>query len=540
VSALGLLDRLTRDRIPSRLWRRDPAVFLASDAPAGQQTSIRERLGWLDSPGLYARHREPLTRFARDTAADGLTEVVLLGMGGSSLCAEVLRDVAAPRSQRSLVVLDTTDERSIRRVTERLQPARTLFLVASKSGSTVEVTSLERHFWSVMKTLAADDPGRHFTAITDPETPLVSLAAARGYRETFVNPPDIGGRYSALSLFGLVPATLLGVDLEILTESAGRMAASTQSDWDNPSLALGAFMAAHAASGRDKLTLLLAPELDPLGPWIEQLVAESTGKNGRGVLPTVGEMPGPADEYGADRAFVAVLSPESQTTRSQAAALGAAGHPVFIVETSAEALGGELFRWMFATAVAGAALGVNPFDEPNVREAKTRTANQLALYERQGAFRLDPPFTEGREYSRREHHRSSEETPGLPAPYVAILDYLPPDPRRTELVGRLRSALRRRARLATTYGVGPRYLHSTGQFHKGGPNTGVFLLFTAADATATPVPGAGYTFSTLKQAQALGDFEALAAADREVVHYHFDDPAIDPVQAFERVLQSFR
>jgi hypothetical protein len=330
------------------------------------------------------------------------------------------------------------------------------------------------------------------------------------------------------------------VDLETLTDSAGRMSDSTQSDWDNPSLALGAFMAAHASSGRDKLTLLLAPEFEPLGPWIEQLVAESTGKNGTGVLPIVGELPGPADEYGADRAFVAVLTPGAQPTRAHAGALQAAGHPVFIVESSTEALGGEFFRWMFATAVAGAALGVNPFDEPNVRDAKTRTANQLAAVERQGAFTLDPPFTDGSEYSRREHHRSEDVPPARPARYVAILDYLPPDPRRAELVSRLRSALRRRARLATTYGVGPRYLHSTGQFHKGGPNTGMFLLFTAADATATPVPGAGYTFSTLKHAQALGDFEALVAADREVVHYHFDDPTIDPVQAFERVLQGFR
>jgi hypothetical protein len=434
----------------------------------------------------------------------------------------VLRDVAAPRSQRSLVVLDTTDERSIRRVTERLQPARTLFLVASKSGSTVEVTSLERHFWSVMKTLAADDPGRHFTAITDPETPLASLAATRGYRETFVNPPDIGGRYSALSLFGLVPATLLGVDLEILTESAGRMAASAQSDWDNPSLALGAFMAAHAASGRDKLTLLLAPELDPLGPWIEQLVAESTGKNGRGVLPTVGEMPGPADEYGADRAFVAVLSPESQTTRSQAAALGAAGHPVFIVETSAEALGGELFRWMFATAVAGAALGVNPFDEPNVREAKTRTQRQLDARRRMGRFVLDAALEPGPGFSWRIHLPTGVTSSGA-GRYIAILDYLPSAPAARAAVEACRAAMRADGTSAMTHGVGPRYLHSTGQYHKGGPNTGLFLLLTGDDPTETPVPGTDYTFGALKHAQALGDFEALAAAGRQVLHYHVHD-----------------
>ena len=536
---LGLLDRLTRERLASRIWARDATTFLPADVADEEHAAIRNRLGWLDSPRLGEQHHDALVAFARDAAQDKLTDIVLLGMGGSSLCAEVLRDIAAPHAHGRFVVLDTTDERTIRSVTERLQPGRTLFLVASKSGSTIEVTSLERHFWSVMKTLVPDDPGRHFVAITDPETTLASLAATRGYRRTFVNPADIGGRYSALSLFGLVPAALLGIDVLALAQSAAQMAESCQSDWDNPSLALGAFMAANAMSGRDKLTLLLSPELEPLGPWIEQLVAESTGKDANGVLPIVGEPTAAAHEYGSDRAFVGVLTTGLPLMRGLCDTLEAGGHPVFIVDTSREALGAEFFRWMFATAVAGAALGVNPFDEPNVREAKSRTAEQLAVYERQNAFMLDPPFEKGSGYSRREHHRESE-APKTRGRYVAILDYLPPDPRRAELVTRLRAALRRRAGVATTYGLGPRYLHSTGQFHKGGPNTGTFLLFTGADGTSTPVPGMSYSFNTLKQAQALGDFAALAAADREVVQYHFDDPASDPSQAFERVLQSFR
>ena len=539
MSSLGLLDRLTRDRLASRIWRRDTTAFLQTDASDERHEAIRNRLGWLDSPRLQEQHHSALTAFARDAARDGLSDVVLLGMGGSSLCAEVLRDIAAPRDRtRSFTLLDTTDERTIRSVTERLQPARTLFIVASKSGSTVEVTSLERYFWSVMKTLAPDEPGRHFTAITDPETSLAVQATARGYRHLFINPADIGGRYSALSLFGLVPAALLGIDLVALSNSAAQMAESCQSDWDNPSLGLGAFMAAHAMNGRDKLTLLLSPELEPLGPWIEQLVAESTGKDGTGVLPIVGEPTGAAHEYGPDRAFVAVLTAGVTLMRGLCATLEDAGYPVFIVETNRDALGAEFFRWMFATAVAGAALGVNPFDEPNVREAKVRTAEQLAAYEQQSTFTLDPPFEKGSGYSRREHHR--EQAASRPGGYVAILDYLAPDPRRAELVARLRAALRRRAGVATTYGVGPRYLHSTGQFHKGGPHTGTFLLFTGADATSTPIPGTNYTFSLLKQAQALGDFAALADADREVVQYHFEDPATDPSEAFERVAQSFR
>jgi glucose-6-phosphate isomerase len=544
---LGLLDRLTREKLASRIWGRETTAFLAADSPGERQAAVRDRLGWLDSPQLGEQHHDGLTGFARHAAQDRLTDVVLLGMGGSSLCAEVLRDAGAalrdpgaePHRARSFVVLDTTDERTVRGVTERLQPARTLFLVASKSGSTIEVASLERHFWSVMKTLVPDDPGRHFVAITDPETPLVTLAGTRGYRQTFVNPPDIGGRYSALSLFGLVPAALLGLDLLALTRSAAQMAETCQSDWDNPSLALGAFMAAHAMNGRDKLTLLLSPELEALGPWIEQLVAESTGKDGTGVLPVVGEPTGAAHEYGSDRAFVAVLTSGLPLMRGLCDTLEAGGHPVFIVDTSREALGAEFFRWMFATAVAGAALGVNPFDEPNVREAKARTAEQLAIYEQQQAFTLAPPFEEGSGYSRREHHREAPD-PKTRGRYVAILDYLPPDVRRADFIARLRAALRRRAGVATTYGIGPRYLHSTGQFHKGGPNTGTFLLFTGADATSTAIPGTSYSFSVLKQAQALGDFAALAAADRKVVQYHFDDPASDPTQALERVLQSFR
>jgi len=532
-----LATRLAERGVASGLWSRDPTVF-APGIDVTVAAAIRSRLGWLSAPEDFAGQLSSILAFSADTRRDGLTHAYLLGMGGSSLCAEVLREVAADKPATRLVVLDTTDEREIRHVTESLDPATSLFLVASKSGSTIEVSSLERHFWSVMHERIGSSAGRHFAAITDPGSPLVSLARDRGYRRTFENPADIGGRYSALSLFGLVPAALLGVDLERLLEGAAAMAEACRIDSDeNPGLRLGAFMAAEAALGRDKLTLLLPPPLASLGVWIEQLVAESTGKDGRGVLPVVGEPLGEASEYGGDRAFVLTLTADTGDLDASARTLEAAGHPVFRIASGTTSLGREFFRWEFATAVAGVALGLNPFDEPDVRAAKERTAAQLDVRRRTGSFRIVPPLDRHRGYARREHGEPGRAGPGR---YVAILDYLPTDWRRPTIIERLRGALRRRTKLATTHGVGPRYLHSTGQYHKGGPNTGIFVLLTAADESTTPVPGTDYSFSTLKQAQALGDFDALVAAGRSVIHYHIDDPLAEFSETLERVLQQLR
>ncbi|MFI5177248.1 MAG: glucose-6-phosphate isomerase [Vicinamibacterales bacterium] len=536
-----LLERWVADRVASRIWTRDVSVF----APAGSRPDrvdvVRQRLGWLSVPVSLAPRVADLANFAHDCWDEQIRHVYLLGMGGSSLCAEVLRDVLpAPPHAPRLVLLDTTDERTIREATETLSAAHTLIVAASKSGGTIEVTSLERHFWSVMEGALGDRAGRHFAAITDPGTSLVALAKERGYRETFLNPPDIGGRYSALSLFGLVPGALLKRPMEHLLESGRTMATRCQVDAeDNPGLALGAFIASAAEAGRDKLTLLMPPELSALGAWIEQLVAESTGKEGRGVLPIVGEPIGRPNEYGDDRAFVAIAPAGDSELSGVIERLTLAGHPTFEIEMVPDDLGGEFFRWEFATAVAGSALGINPFDEPNVKDAKMRTQAQLDARRTQGLFRFDPPFERGQGYSRREHQRSGNGEPAT-GRYVAILDYLPHEPQRAEVISRLRGALRRHTRFATTHGIGPRYLHSTGQYHKGGPNTGVFLLFTAVDESVSAVPGTDYTFSALKFAQALGDFEALAATDRHVVHYHIEDPAADYTAALENVLRSYR
>ena len=537
-----LLDELVSDRTASRVFARDVSVFAPAGSPLDRVGSVKHRLDWLAAPDTFAPRAAELANFAHDCRDDQIRTVYLLGMGGSSLCADVLGAIgsAHPHAPR-LIIVDTSDERTIREITEELAPPQTLFLVASKSGTTIELTALEHHFWNAMEETLGDQTSRHFVAITDPGTPLAALAEDHRYRETFLNPTDIGGRYSALSLFGLVPAALTRRPIDTLLESARAMAAACREDAaTNPGLELGAFMASAATVGRDKLTILAAPEFESLGAWIEQLVAESTGKDGCGILPIVGEPVGKAREYGDDRAFVIIAPAQAAELATLGDELMHAGHPVVRIHMTNEALGGELFRWEFATAIAGRALGVNPFDEPNVADAKRRTQAQLDTRRSIGTFRIDPSFERGPGYSRREHARAAGGESRDGRGYVAILDYLPHEPKRAKVIAQLRTALRRRSGLATTYGVGPRYLHSTGQYHKGGPNTGLFLLFTAVDNSVTAVPGTDYTFSALKFAQALGDFDALAAAGRHVVHYHFEDPSADYSAALESALRSYR
>ena len=505
--------------LASRIWLRDTSVFLATGASESTRAAVSQRLGWLDAPVTMPAQVPAIEAIAASLRADGLDEFHLLGMGGSSLCAEVLREVTQATSVR-LTVLDTTDEAAIARATASLTHARSGFIVASKSGSTIEVASLEQHFWQAMSAVRGPTTGRHFLAITDPDTSLGALAAERRYRHTFVNPPDIGGRFSALSLFGLVPAALVGLSPTRLLDAGRAMADTCRIEGpDNPALALGAFMADRAREGRDKLTVLLPPRLAAFGPWIEQLVAESTGKNGRGVLPVVNEPLRSPSEYGSDRAFVLTSLPEAPADDETARALEAGGHPVF--RLVAGDVGGEFFRWEFATAVAGAMLGVNPFDEPNVRDAKERTRLQLDERRRLGRFSVEPPLAYEDGFAWRRHAGAPAAGGGR---YVAVLDYLPADADARAAMAETITAVRAGRPTAVTHGIGPRYLHSTGQYHKGGPNTGVFLLLTADDRTSTPVPDADYTFSALKQAQALGDFEALAAAGRRVIHYHLADP----------------
>ena len=411
-------------------------------------------------------------------------------MGGSSLCAEVFRDVPGrTRDSCRLAVLDTTDERTIRAATESLDPARSLFIVASKSGSTIEVAALERHFFAVMSEQLDGKAGPHFVAITDPGTALETLAIDRRYRDTFINPPDIGGRYSALSLFGLVPAALLGLDIAALGRSAERMAVECQSDAEtNPGLVLGSFMAQHAVEGRDKLTLLLSGDSRRLARGSNNSWPRAPARTAEACCRSSASRPARSKNTEPTARSCRFRRRQTALPVRSCANWNVPGHPVLCIATSPMELGAEFFRWEFATAVAGAALAMNPFDEPNVREAKLRTQAQLDAKTANGLFRLDPPFERGEGYSRREFRPAWQ--PASPRRrYLAMLDYLPADERRASTRQPPARHDSQASGLATTHGVGPRYLHSTGQFHKGGPNSGVFVLLTAADATATPVPG---------------------------------------------------
>jgi glucose-6-phosphate isomerase len=515
--AVLLSERLLEQKVVERIWARDPTVWGAT-AGSAEERSISNRLGWLDVDTTMRPVLERLHHLRDDIHAGHLESVYLVGMGGSSLCAEVLRTVfgSAPGFP-DITVLDTTDERTLMRATERMTPGRTVFLVASKSGGTIEVASMERYFWALMSQWDKQAAGRQFIAVTDPGTGLDRLAHERGYRHVFQNPPDIGGRYSALSLFGLVPATLIGAPLNAIFDGAVAMAEGCrQNNHKNAGLELGAFIAAAALEGRDKLTIALAPALRTLGLWIEQLVAESTGKHGKGTLPVVDERLGDPSDYSADRAFVSVATPSEHHDNGRLDALAAAGHPVLRLSTRIDGLGAEFFRWQFATAVAGAALGINPFDEPNVAEAKEKTAALLAGYAERGSFDESDLKTGA---ALAAEVRSAIDSVAL-RDYLAFLSYLPADDELESVIASIREQLRGRKKVASTFGVGPRYLHSTGQYHKGGPNQAVAFVITAEDETGTAIPETGYSFSVLKRAQALGDVQALKAHGRRVVHIH--------------------
>ena len=531
--AATLAAQLLQDHVVSRIWARDIAVWHATPGSADAR-SIASRLGWLDVAHTMAPQLDRLAAVGAAAREERIEAVYLLGMGGSSLCAEVLRSVyGIADGHPELVVLDTTDERTITAAASRMDPARTWFLVASKSGSTVEVASMERFFWDRMTAALGDATGRHFIAITDPGTALQQLAESRRYREVFVNPPDIGGRFSALSLFGLVPSAIIGAPVgDILAGGRAMADGCRQENHANAGLELGAFIGAAVKNGRDKLTVALSPTLASLGLWIEQLVAESTGKHGTGALPVVDEPLGRPDDYGNDRAFVAVATERDAPDDDRLASLEAAGHPVLRLTTRVDGLGAEFFRWEFATAIAGAALGINPFDEPNVSEAKEKTKALLAAYAKTGALpEPAPAATDGdvSVYSSRFAGASPSDVLAWMirsishGNYLAFLSYLPPGNDIEAAVAEVRSAIRSRTRAASTFGVGPRYLHSTGQYHKGGPDTALALVFTADDETNTAIPGAGYSFSVLKRAQALGDVETLEAHARPTVRVHVKD-----------------
>lgn len=539
------LEALEEHRFVERLWAEDARIWSAN---AEGQALIRNRLGWLRSPTLMRERFAELTEFAEEIRRARYSHVVLLGMGGSSLAPEVFALTFGSRiGCPDLLVLDSTDPADVKKTLTRVDLPRTLFVVASKSGTTLEPLACYKFFRAQLERIAPK-AGEQFVAITDPGTPLAGLAEAERFRRVFLNPPTIGGRYSAISCFGLLPAALIGVDLKRLLERAEAMAstcAGTLAAKENPAVVLGAALGALAKAGRDKVTLVLSPGIRAFGGWVEQLLAESTGKNGRGLVPVDGEPLGAPAVYGTDRCFVVVALAGDTQLDSRLAELRAATHPVFrITLTDALDLGGEFFRWEVATAAAGALLEVNPFDEPHVQEAKDNTAKLLQAY-RSGGGPPDGPAAceaEGISLFTDPGIQPASVAAGLaahlararPGDYLALLAYLPPGDDVSPRLQALRTLLRDRLKIATTVGYGPRYLHSTGQLHKGGPDTGLFIQITWADAEDLAVPGEPYSFGALKRAQALGDLQALRDRGRRVIRLHVNR---SPADALERLTE---
>jgi len=541
---------LEREQFCARLWRKDANLWKAD---AETQKNIRDALGWLHVAENMEANLDGLIRFTSEIKAAGFRHVLDMGMGGSSLAPLAFQhsfDVS--ENGLRLIVLDTTDPDTIRKIEGEVDLSKTLFIVASKSGTTAEPLAFGEYFYAKVKELKGDRAGENFVAITDPDTPLVKTAKHRKFRRTFLNFADIGGRYSALSYFGLLPAALMGVDVGELLVRALRMThacASCVPAHLNPGLSLGAALGELGRQGRNKVTFIVPRSIATLGMWLEQLLAESTGKEGRGILPVSGEPLGDPSVYGDDRLFIYLLL-KSQTEDSLergVAALREAAHPVVTIELNDPLdFGQEFFRWEIATATAGSILGINPFNQPNVQESKDNTNRLLETVRKQGELPAEKPALIEAPlslYAPKAAGTIVETLRGFlaqarPGDYVAIMAYLTEDSVIEKALQAIRGRLRDRLRLATTLGYGPRFLHSTGQFHKGGPNTGLFLQLTSDDAGDLPVPGQPYTFGIFKRAEALGDLEALHKHQRRAMRIHLGADVGKGLAALEQAIKA--
>jgi transaldolase/glucose-6-phosphate isomerase len=517
-----------------RIWHKDAVLWKEEEA---HQKIIKNSLGWLNVPDTMIGVEDDLIAFAdRIRNVSQFKHVMLCGMGGSSLCPEVFRQTFGHQENYpELLVLDSTDPDVLASFSEQISLDQTLFIIASKSGTTTEPLVFYK-YWYDQVGRVKENAGENFVAITDPGTEMERMATADNFRRIFLNPPDIGGRYSALSYFGMVPAALMGLDIKKLLDRAERIVhscASVVPAAENPGARLGATLGECAKAGRDKLTIITDPKISALGLWIEQLIAESTGKEGKGIVPVAGEPLGSPSLYGDDRLFVSIaVGLLNGDTEVKLKALEAAGHPViYRTLTDLYDLGEEFFLWEIATAFAGWRLGINPFDQPNVQESKDATKELLEKFEREGKLAEQPVIaTDGvltihADEGMRARLPSSSVTDALqahlaqvkPGDYIALLAYIEETPDHEATIAAIRKQLRDATRCATTTGYGPRFLHSTGQLHKGGADNGVFLQLTAPDKIDLPIPGQSYTFSILKQAQAQGDFRSLATRGRRAI-----------------------
>ncbi len=504
-----------------RFWRKDPTLWFPKPEP-----EITDRMGWLDIFEPMHEHLKKIIEFAEQIKSQGTRHVVLLGMGGSSLAPEVFQNTFGnAEGFPSLLLLDSTHPESVRRVESQIDLAKTLFVVSSKSGTTTETSSFFNYFWTRVSEKTAT-PGAHFVAITDPGTPLARLAADRTFRRTFEAPPDIGGRYSALTFFGLVPAALVGIDFHQLLDRGWDMAQASAGylpEIENPSLVLGAALGEMVLAGRDKVTFFTTPSLASFPAWLEQLIAESTGKNGKGIVPIVDEVMEDAWVYRKDRLFVyyALNSEMSAQTNERIRSLEAAGHPVIHFRLNNKYdIGQEIFRWEMAVAAAATILGIHPFDQPDVQLAKELAKQAMEQKTPKGpkpdrtseveTINIDQKIVLGKAF---ESFLAGIRL----GDYIAVQAYLAPDEDTEAALQEFRLGMRDRLKLATTFGWGPRFLHSTGQLHKGGPPHCVFIQIVDEPAHDLSVPETNYTFGSLIQAQALGDYRALKQRGRRVL-----------------------
>ncbi len=533
-----------------RLWRKDAFLWTGS---AKEGSQIAASLGWLDVAEIMAANQDLLLKLRHEAHAGGFRRVVHMGMGGSSLAPLVMAKVLPLANEGlPLTVLDTTDPATIIRIEKEAPPEETLFIVASKSGTTAEPHAFGEFFYRLVFQAKGSSAGENFIAVTDPETPLAKLAAARNFRHVFLNFPDIGGRYSALSFFGLVPAVLAGADTEALLGQALRMqraCAGAIPVQANPGLVLGAVLGELGLAGRDKVTFITEKSIASLGLWLEQLLAESTGKEGKGLLPVTGEAAGPPGVYGDDRLFVFLRANNDEPSLAAGVKeLKAAGHPVVTIEIDEpDQLGQEFYRWEVATAAAGAVLGINPFNQPNVQESKDNTNRLLDQAAKAGELPPESPLLMEAPlsiYSESLAPAAASVAAALasflgqarPGGYLALMAYLTEDEDTSRALARLQAGLRGRLRLAVTVGYGPRFLHSTGQFHKGGPAGGLFLQFTCESGADALIPGAAYGFRIFKKAQALGDFKALGRHGRKVMRVHLGEDQAGGLARLEEII----
>jgi glucose-6-phosphate isomerase len=521
-------EKLFRDRAITRLWDHDYTLW--ADAP----TEITNRLGWLHTADAMLDNLGCLDALAADVRAQGYTHALLLGMGGSSLAPDVFRKTFGIRpGYLDLAMLDSTDPAAVNAYAAKLPLEKTLFIVATKSGGTAETLSFFKFFYNrTAQAVGEQQAGQHFIAITDPGSPLTQLAADCNFRTVFLNDPNIGGRYSALSYFGLVPAALIGVDLEKLLNRAlgaasdcGLVGAAACTD--NPGALLGVILSTLALAGRDKLTLVASPQVDSFGDWVEQLTAESTGKEATGILPVVGEPLGAPDVYGADRIFVHLRLDGDESQDQAIVALENAGHPIVRLRLRDRYdLGRQFFEWEMATAIASYGLKINPFDQPNVESAKELARAMIKAYQETKEL----PARESAPLAPQALRTFLEQA--APTDYVALQAFVQPTPETSAALLALRTHLRDTYHLATTVGYGPRFLHSTGQLHKGDAGNGLFIQFTAAHPQDVPIPDqagadeSSISFGVLLDAQAQGDAQALRNEQRRVIHFYLGaDPA---------------